>query len=123
MLKEINKYKLNNNVTIKKLLHHGFVRFNDYLLEKSILLSDKYHIWLNIRIILADGEISFNFSTENNITIIDEENDTSYIAFYKDKKFPILMEIIQKYNLVLNDLCEKKILERINDEPKKTLTL
>ncbi len=111
MLKEIENFEINDNVTLEMLLANNFKIINNKYADYIVLLNKKYNIYLLISIPIDENYNIKYFDEFENVTIIDKDSNNIYIPFDKNKKFPILMEIINAYNEEMRKLCDKNILK------------
>ena len=119
-LPEINKYILNERININTLLKDGFKivekEDNSRKLVFQRRLTGKIDVLINI--IIDDNSLLFDES--ENIYIIDRESRQLYYPFYTCQiGFPLLNEVIIKYNEFMDSLIEEGILVK---QSNKVLT-
>ena len=114
MLKSINNYELNDNVTVEKLLEIGFKKIDNNILSYYYNLCDDIDLFLHIH--QNKNTISFNENVD--VEVIDDSFGQYYQPFYDDKSFEYLNKVIKSYNNKMNELTELGILKQKQKQKK-----
>ena len=116
MLENINRYEINDNVTLKQLIDNGFV-FYDTKLIKKIELTDDINLYISIYYNLNN---EFIFDNEKDISVTDfANNNNPYYPFYEDTNFKYLQIVINSYNFHMEELVKQGIFKSIEKVKEK----
>jgi hypothetical protein len=119
MLPTIKQYKLKPDITKEDLLNAGFKEggwqkeFNDPKVNYYIPLIDEISLHIEIE------TNTMQFDSIDNVLILDEDFGQPYGAFYRDIEFEYLNKAIDKYNIIMDGLIEKGILQYTIEEATK----
>lgn len=111
MLPSIKQYKLKPNITREDLLKAGFSEFKaGIILNKpvacySTTIIDEIELYIEIEI------DTMKFDCYDNVLILDADFCQPYTPFYGDSEFNYLNKVIEKYNIKMDNLVSKGVLE------------
>lgn len=116
---EINKYELDEDVTIEKLVAAGFIAVTNgnqtSLVFCRELITD---IDLYVEFDITKSQ-TITFDEEKCVSVIDDEIGQYYSAFYRRVNSDFVERTTRRYNEVMNSLVNKGILKHKQLEDKQ----
>lgn len=109
----IKQYKLKPNVTKKDLFKAGFKeggwqkKFKDPKVSYYAILVDEIELHIEIE---TD---TMEFNCIDNVLVLDADFCQPYTPFYGESKSKYLNDVIRNYNIIMDNLVHKDILEEI----------